>query len=181
VGDVSVVALGEDRFRIVSPEGEREAEGFERARSLATLRDTCRAMSEESTTPDLVALTRALGEANLDETMAFLGPNAVYDASHTGMEIVEGREAVRTVMQGWQSNYDDYEEETEEILDLGNGVVLAITRSRGRLRDSQTSTRLESRMGLVIEWRGDKVARMTPYPDADEARAAAERLAVERG
>ena len=35
VGEVGVYALGEDRFRLVWPDGEREVEGFETARRLA--------------------------------------------------------------------------------------------------------------------------------------------------
>jgi len=35
VGEVGVYALGEDRFRLVAPDGEREVEGFEPARQLA--------------------------------------------------------------------------------------------------------------------------------------------------
>jgi hypothetical protein len=32
VGEVDVYALGEERFRLIAPEGEREVEGFEPAR-----------------------------------------------------------------------------------------------------------------------------------------------------
>jgi hypothetical protein len=35
VGEVAVYALGEDRFRVESPEGEREVEEFDPARRLA--------------------------------------------------------------------------------------------------------------------------------------------------
>jgi hypothetical protein len=35
VGEVAVYALGEDRFRLIAPDGEREVEGFEPARQLA--------------------------------------------------------------------------------------------------------------------------------------------------
>ena len=35
VGEVGVHARGEDRFRLVSPAGERQVEGFEPARQLA--------------------------------------------------------------------------------------------------------------------------------------------------
>ena len=35
IGEVSVEALGEQRFRIASPDGERLVEGFEQARGLA--------------------------------------------------------------------------------------------------------------------------------------------------
>ena len=35
IGDVAVYALGEDRFRLVAPDSEREVEGFQPARQLA--------------------------------------------------------------------------------------------------------------------------------------------------
>jgi hypothetical protein len=35
VGAVALYALGQDRFRLVAPEGAREVEGFEPARRLA--------------------------------------------------------------------------------------------------------------------------------------------------
>ena len=35
IGSVSVWTLGRDRFRIETPDGAREVEGFERARKLA--------------------------------------------------------------------------------------------------------------------------------------------------
>ena len=35
VGEVGVYALGEDRFRVVAPDGEREVEAFEPTRQLA--------------------------------------------------------------------------------------------------------------------------------------------------
>jgi hypothetical protein len=35
VGEVAVFALGGDRFRIASPDGEREVAGFDQARKLA--------------------------------------------------------------------------------------------------------------------------------------------------
>lgn len=35
IGEVSVFALGDDRFRITWPDGERQVEGFERAEELA--------------------------------------------------------------------------------------------------------------------------------------------------
>ncbi len=35
IGEVSVWALGSQRFRVQAPDGEQEVEGFERARTLA--------------------------------------------------------------------------------------------------------------------------------------------------
>ena len=67
-----------------------------------------------------------------------------------------------------------------EILDLGNGIAFAAVRESGRPSGSAVNTRAHSVYGFVIVWIDGKIARMTAYPDVDEARAAAERLAQER-
>jgi hypothetical protein len=40
---------------------------------------------------------------------------------------------------------------------------------------------VQLRYASVVEWSNNLIARNTTYPDIDEARAAAERLAEERG
>ena len=40
---------------------------------------------------------------------------------------------------------------------------------------------VETRLGVVSIWRDGRLAHATTYQDVDEARAAAERLAEERG
>ena len=75
--------------------------------------------------------------------------------------------------------YEDFEVEIEENLDLGSGVMLSVTRQRGRVAGS--SGYVQMRYASVTEWRDGLIARVTPYPDIDEARAAAERLAGEPG
>src|SRR5437660_3240669 len=93
-------------------------------------------MPEESTTPDLMELTRCAYESfsrrDLDAVMRFWGPDSVWDMSHTGMGVYEGREAIRRFFEEWFSAYEEYEFELEQILDLGNGVVFALTRQKGR-------------------------------------------------
>ena len=58
------------------------------------LRDTHRAMSEESTTPDLVERWRQTNEAfvrrDFDEMMSFFAPDAVWDLSSAGIGRFEG-------------------------------------------------------------------------------------------
>ena len=68
--------------------------------------------------------------------------------------------------------------EEEEILDLGHGVWLAVTRESGRLVGSKG--RVETRVAQVAIWANGKVEWLKAYPDPDDARAAAERLAQER-
>ncbi len=76
-------------------------------------------------------------------------------------------------------SYEEYEFEAEEILDLGNGVGFRVLVQKGRPVGSSGEVQL--RYGTVSVWEDGKIARITNYTDIDEARAAAERLAEERG
>ena len=68
----------------------------------------------------------------------------------------------------------------EEFLDLGSGVTLAVVLQRARLVGS--SAFVELRYGAVITWVDGLAQRWAVYGgDIDDARAAAERLAQERG
>jgi ketosteroid isomerase-like protein len=68
--------------------------------------------------------------------------------------------------------------ENEEILDLGHGVMLSLVRESGRLFGGKG--RVEQRAAHLITWANGKIEWFKHYPDPDEARAAAERLAQER-
>ena len=95
------------------------------------------------------------------------------------MGIFEGQAAVRGFFEDWSSSYSDIEWEAEEIRDLGNGVAFAVILQKGRVAGSSGSVQL--RYGAVTEWVDGLIVRNTTYTDIDEARAAAERLAEERG
>ena len=69
--------------------------------------------------------------------------------------------------------------EPEDVQDLGNGVTFSVLRDDGRPAGS--TGHVETRQAYVLEWVEGMVARATVYSDIDEARAAAERLAEERG
>ncbi len=69
--------------------------------------------------------------------------------------------------------------EVEELCDLGHGVVFFAVRQGGRLVGS--SARVELRYAGFTEWLNGTVVRVTNYTGIDEGRAAAERLAEERG
>ncbi len=139
-------------------------------------------MTEESSTPDVVALTRAFCRAGgrVEEEMSFYGPNPVYDVSPMGIGVFQGRTAIRRFLEDWMSSYEGYGEDVEEIVDFGNGIAFAAVRESGRPTGSTIDTRTHSTYGFVVVWIDGKIARMTAYPDIDEARAAAERLAEER-
>jgi ketosteroid isomerase-like protein len=140
-------------------------------------------MSEESTTPDLVERTRemfdALNRRDLDVYMRFYAPDAVFDLSNVGIGTFEGVAAIRGFFDDWHANWADYRVDASEILDLGQGVVFTAYREEGRLMRSDGH--VEQRRGRVACWVDGRVERVTNYVNVNEARAAAERLAEERG
>jgi ketosteroid isomerase-like protein len=140
-------------------------------------------MPEESTTPDLVRLARqgyeAMSRGDLDGVMSLFAADAVYDASAPGLGIFEGAEAVRGFVEDWRRSWEDYRYDEEELLDLGHGVMLSVVRESGRLVGGKG--RVEQPAAHLITWTNGKIERFKHYPDLDEARAAAERLAQERG
>jgi ketosteroid isomerase-like protein len=140
-------------------------------------------MSEESTTPDLVELTRrmmdALNRRDLDAYMGFYATDAVFDLSDVGIGTFEGVAAIRAFFDDWHRNWEDYLVEVDEVLHLGHDVVFTAYREEGRLVGSEG--RVEQRRGRVALWVQARVERVTNYLDIGQARAAAERLAESRG
>jgi ketosteroid isomerase-like protein len=140
-------------------------------------------MSEELTTPDLVELGRGLFEAvnrrDFDAVMSFFAPNAVWESTY--LEASEGVAAIRGVFEDLASPFEQLEVEVEELLDLGGGVGFSVIVVIGR--PVASGGRVQQRNAFWAIWTEDKITRlkMYMYTDVDEARAAAERLAEERG
>jgi ketosteroid isomerase-like protein len=140
-------------------------------------------MSEESTTPDLVGLTRtaleALNRRDLDAMTSFFAPDCVWDTPE-GVLTFDGRAAIRGFLEDWIAAYEEFDIDAEEILDLGNEVTFAIFNQRGRLVGS-SSSEVRFRSASAAVWADGLQVRVSNYLDIDEARATAERLAQERG
>ena len=90
----------------------------------------------------------------------------------------EGRTAIRGFWEDMTVAYEEFEFQPQEILDLGNGVMLSVALQQGRPVGS--SGRVQMRFASVAIWVDRAVVRQTLYTDIDEVRAAAERLAEER-
>ena len=139
-------------------------------------------MPDESTTPDLVELARrffeAMNKREFQSIPSFYAPDAVLESIGMGASF-EGVAAIRGYFEDFWSAYEEFEVEPEEVLDLGNGVLLSVARQQGRVVGS--SARVQMRFAAVAMWVDGAVVRHTLYTDIDEARAAAERLAEERG
>jgi ketosteroid isomerase-like protein len=138
------------------------------------------AMSEGSATPDQVELVRnlvrALDRCDVDTVVSFHAPDAVL-AAVVGR--FEGVAAIRGFIEDWLANYEEFAATLEEVRDLGNGVTFSVIRQQGRLVGSSGHVQLCNAMVNVCV--DGAIARTITGPDIDEARAAAERLAEERG
>jgi ketosteroid isomerase-like protein len=138
-------------------------------------------MPEESTTPDLVELTRRIFQAfsgdDIDAVLSFYAPDAVLEPTGIGTSF-EGAAAIRRFYEDWFRAYEEFEVELVEALDLGDGVVFDVWLQHARPVDS--SGHVQMRGASVSVWTEGVLARRTLYTDIDEARAAAERLAKER-
>jgi len=143
------------------------------------VRDTSREMSKDFTTPDPVELVRkqleALDRGDFDGVLSSVAEDGVLDGR---ADLIEGRAAIRGFVEEWFSAYEELDYELEEVSDLGGGVVFAVVIQDGRLVGS--AGRIRQREGWVYLWVGGSIARLTTS-DVDQARAAAERLAQERG
>ncbi len=138
-------------------------------------------MSAESTSPDLIELTRRSIESgeDIEAALGFYAPGAVWDASPWGMGVFEGKAAVRGFFEDWRSSYSEIERKAEEIRDLGNGLTFAVILQKAHVVGSSGSVQL--RYASVAEWINGLIVRNTTYSDVDAGRATAERLAEKRG
>jgi ketosteroid isomerase-like protein len=140
-------------------------------------------MSEEPTTPDLVELTHKSVESgstgDFDAMLSSFAPDGVWDMSPLGMGVFEGRAAIRGFLEDWQGAYEEFGVETEKVLCACNGVTVAVLTQKARPAGSSGDVQL--RYAAVTLWTDGLIVRLTNYADIDEARAAAERLAEERG
>ncbi len=138
-------------------------------------------MSEKSTTPGLVELSRQVFGAVLGRDFGaaegFYAPDAIYRGAQVGT--FEGAAAIRGLFEDMLSPYEEFHGEVEEIVDLGNAVVFAVISANGRPAGS--SAFVQVRLAGVAVWADGVIERQTAYTDVDKARAAAERLAQERG
>ena len=99
-------------------------------------------MTEESTTLELEGFVRRFRDAvirrDFDAAVAMFAPDAVWNTASAGglIGVFEGREAIRGVLEDWIGAYEDYDAETEELHDFGNGVTFGVTVHRARHRGS---------------------------------------------
>jgi ketosteroid isomerase-like protein len=138
-------------------------------------------MADEAAAPDLVERTRkafdAASRGELDVAMSLFAPGAVYVTERFGRFV--GRAAIRGYFEDWFGSFDNLTVELKEVLDLGNGVIFAPQVVTGRPAGSSVEVQL--RNAAVYKFVDGLIVEATTHVEVDEARAAAERLAEERG
>jgi len=144
--------------------------------------------AEESTTRDLEEASRrafeALNRRDFDAALSLYTPDVVLELPPLGSAVLEGgpligHEAMRKVWEDLTESFQDFEFDGQDFHDLGSGVTFGVLVQRGRPHGSDSL--VESRLGVVATWRDGRIARARMYKELDQARAAAERLAEERG
>jgi ketosteroid isomerase-like protein len=117
-----------------------------------------------------------LDRRDADAVASFHAPNAVFEAE---VGSFEGAAAIRGFIEDWLANYEGFAATLEEVRDLGNGVTFGVIRQQGRLVGS--SGHVQLRNAAIHVWVEGIIVRAITGPDIDKGRAAAERLAEERG
>jgi ketosteroid isomerase-like protein len=123
----------------------------------------------------------AWNAGDFDAVMDLSAPDAVWQPAGAGLdhgERFEGAEAIRAFYEMWREMLEDLEIEIEESRDLGHGVTFSRFVQRAKPRGSTGS--VEFHYASVELWADERVQRTWGYTNADEGRAAAERLAAER-
>ena len=134
-------------------------------------------------TPDLVELVRKAFEAanrrDVDAVVSYYAQDAVWDMSTMGLGTFNGRAAIRDHFEDWFAPYEAWHSKVEEVRDLGNDIVFTVAYERARMTGG--SGVIPRHVAFVLEFMDGLIVRAAPYSDIDQARAAAERLAEERG
>jgi ketosteroid isomerase-like protein len=137
-------------------------------------------MAEESTTLDLYERSRhALNARDFAAWERFYSPDSRWNQTPMELRLYRGREAIRALGEDWLRPYETFEARTDEVLDLGNGVLFAAIRLEARL--AKSSGYIQMHYGSVVVCGEGMIVQTINHPDIDEARAAAERLARSRG
>ena len=138
-------------------------------------------MSAESTDPDpreiALQMAEELSRGDFDAYMSHFARDAVWQ-SRFGTRL-EGTTAIRSYTEEFNGSVEGFRAEVLEVVDLGSGVAVSVYRQGGRLGGS--SSELLEHVAFVTVFVDGLATSMTSYSDIDEARAAAERLAEERG
>jgi ketosteroid isomerase-like protein len=84
---------------------------------------------------------------------------------------IHGKDAMRAYVQDWMDTFDEFWIKPVELIDAGDGVVVALLRYGGRAKLSGIEP--DETFGVLFTIRDQKIARGREYATRDEALEAA--------
>ena len=120
----------------------------------------------------------AADSGDFDRMISFYGPQSVFDMAPWGLGTYTGLAAIRAFFEDWIGAFDEFEMKLEAMEDLGDGLVFAVAWQLARPAGGRSHLRL--RHAAIAEWRDGVAVRVTNYPDIEQARGIARRLADSR-
>jgi ketosteroid isomerase-like protein len=127
-------------------------------------------MSRES-----VELVRRFVVVDLDEAMGYLDVEIVWNPVEERPKF--GRDAVRASLERWEGEWDDYQAIPEELVDLGDGRVLATVRFVGRGRGSGIP--IDGCLHGIYTIRDGMIVQMDEFTERSDAVEAVSRARAE--
>lgn len=118
----------------------------------------------------VVEYLRSFGDGGVDAVVEFWDPEINYRAAEGAIDDVgemNGRAAVRRYVQDWVDMFDVLAVGAEEIVDAGDGRVVADLCMTGRAKGSGIAT--EIRFSVVYTLRDGRIVRAREYMDRDQA------------
>jgi ketosteroid isomerase-like protein len=120
------------------------------------------------------AAFEALSEGGVDALAEFSHPEINWRAIEGAPDDVgemNGIEAACRYVQDWYDTFDDFNSEPEELIDVGDGRVVAVIHNTGRAKISGIPTEL--RYAALYTIRDGKLVRVREYATRTEALRAA--------
>ena len=119
-------------------------------------------MSEENV--ELVrGAIEAFSDEGIDAALEYLDPEIEWWAPLEWLEdrLYRGHEGVRELAAFWSQQFDQYQQDAEKFIDLGDDQVLALLHQRGRIKGS--GNRIEQPIGYIAHIRGGKLTEVHVY------------------
>jgi ketosteroid isomerase-like protein len=110
----------------------------------------------------------ALRRGDHTDALALLAPVVAYKVAQEGM--VHGPDAVLDVWERWESDWEDLEETTEELIDAGDHVILGV---RYLARGRRSGIEVGDRFFNVYTLRNGKIVRKIEVTERSQALEAA--------
>jgi ketosteroid isomerase-like protein len=125
---------------------------------------------------DNVEIVRRMYDAfhagHADKAISYFDANVLVDVSNARPDVAVGKgpEHMAEVVTGWIAAFEDWNEEIEEIRDLGSRVlVLSVQRGRGK----GSGVGVEAHYSILYDLDAGRISAVRMYRNASEALEAA--------